>query len=168
MNLNFSQATAIDVLTSIPRFGRSSNFADIWGTQDEKREYILGLVFWGILLFSLCFLWSISIIIWKWLGRQKVGFLSGAPFIRPQAALSIRHDRSFWYRLVFLNAALLFIVCEILFVTQGITNLRTTLNTFIYSTEVRQRIFPFLFHLSPSDVFETLESNHVERRFSMS
>ena len=146
--LLLAQTTAIDVLTNIPRFGRSSNFADMWGTQDEKGEYVLGLLFWGILFFSLCFLWSVCILVWKCLGRQRVGFLSGAPLVLPQPSLPIRHNRPFWYRLVFLNSALLFILCGILFVTQGITNLRTTLNTFIDSTQASDHITSCFFSSS--------------------
>jgi hypothetical protein len=70
------------------------------------------------------------------LGHTKVGFLSGAPFIRPADATIHYNNRPFLCRLVFLNASLFFIVFSVLFVTEGLTNVRTTLNTLADASNV--------------------------------
>ena len=129
-------------MRNLPRFGRSTNFADLWGTKEEQGDYIVGLLFGGLLLFSLFFAWSIALAIFKCLGQKRVGFLSGASFVRPPSTTTTTTTttttvmRPFISRLVFLNASLLFILFSVLFVTQGLTNLRTTITTVVESSNV--------------------------------
>jgi hypothetical protein len=119
----------------VPRFGHSSEFADIWATQEERRDYIEGLLFAGLLLFVFFFIWTLLLLLFKCLGRKRVGFLSGAPFFKRIDSDATR-DRPMICRVIFLNAALLFIVFSVLFVTQGLSTLRTTVNTVIDSSSV--------------------------------
>jgi hypothetical protein len=130
------QLSATQTMRNIPRFGKSSNFADIWQSKEAQSNYMVGLLFAGIFLFSIFFTWTIILLIFKLLGRQKVGFLAGAPFIRPADPTIQYNNRPFLCRLVFLNASLLFIVFSVLFVTEGLTNLRTTVNTLADASNV--------------------------------
>ena len=130
------QLSATQTMRNIPRFGKSSNFADIWKTKEAQSSYIVGLLFAGIFLFSMFFTWTVVLLMFKLLGRTKLGFLSGAPFIRPADATIHYNNRPFLCRLVFLNASLFFIVFSVLFVTEGLTNVRTTLNTLADASNV--------------------------------
>lgn len=122
-------------MRNIPRFGHSSEFADIWATKEQQRDYIEGLLFAGLFLFCFFLTWTILLLVFKCLGRLKVGFLCGDPFFKRVDSDST-YDRPFLCRLLFLNAALFFIVFSVLFVTQGLSALNTTVNTVVVSAGV--------------------------------
>lgn len=120
-------------MRGIPRFGATSDFSRLFSSKEDAKDYIVGLLFAGLFLFALFFAWSVCLLVFKCLGR-KVGFLSGRAFERPAAGTKC--NRPFICRLVFLNATLLLIVFSVLFVTQGLTNLRTTVTTVADSVRV--------------------------------
>jgi hypothetical protein len=120
----------------MPRFGASDSFSDLFGTSEEASEYIVGLLFAGLFVFAICFTWTSIILLFKCLGQRRVGFLSGSAFVKPIDPTARTFNRPFLSRLVFLNASLLFIVFSVLFVTQGLTNLRTTVTTILESSRV--------------------------------
>ena len=130
-----TQVAAAIRMRNIPRFGHSSDFANLWGSKEEKSDYIWGLLFAGLLLLSFFITWTCVLVVFKWMGRRKVGFLSGAPFFKCIDSDGCS-DRPSICRLIFVNASFLYIVFSVLFVTQGLANLRTTVNTFHDSANV--------------------------------
>lgn len=71
-----------ETFTSTTRFGHSSNFAYLFGTDEEQESYIAGLAWLGILVACLFAFWLLLIMIFCILGSKRVGFLSGKPFQR--------------------------------------------------------------------------------------
>jgi hypothetical protein len=64
------------------RFGHTTDFAALFASQSESRDYITGLV-WLALTFGIIFLvWIITILVFCMFGKKRVGFLSGKPFER--------------------------------------------------------------------------------------
>jgi hypothetical protein len=124
------------MMRSMPRFGASSSFANLFGSKEEQSDYIVGLLFAGVFVFAIYCAWTIILLLFKCLGQRRVGFLSGSAFLKPADPKAV-FTRPFWSRLVFLNASILYITFAVLFVTQGITNLRTTVTTVLESTNVR-------------------------------
>ena len=65
--------------TGIPRFGKSAELLDlIQGSDDEQKDYLLGLTAASMALFGFFGLWIILWAIWSWLGHDTVGVLSGS------------------------------------------------------------------------------------------
>lgn len=62
-----------------PRFGYTNEFSDIFD-ENEAPGYVIGILIVALILAS-CFLcWGIFLMILKCMGKQRVGFLSGAPY----------------------------------------------------------------------------------------
>jgi hypothetical protein len=72
-----------------PRFGRTNDIVALLGSQSEKKDYIVGLIFGAALVFCLFVVWLITITALKFLGKEKVGFFAGTPF---EETPSVRKD----------------------------------------------------------------------------
>jgi len=70
-------------------------------------------------------MWSVLILVFKCLGPERVGFLSGSNFVQTTES----HKRPSRIRLIFLNSSLLVIIFSILLVTNGLGNLQRTVTT---------------------------------------
>lgn len=126
------QASATASMRNVPRFGKSNDFSQLFESQDEATDYIVGLLFAGIMIFTIYFTWTIVLLVFKCLGQKRVGFLSGSPFVKKSSSsccLSI-------YRVVYLLCAICLIIFSILFVTEGLMNLKTSIVTVIESARV--------------------------------
>ncbi|CAB9511836.1 expressed unknown protein [Seminavis robusta] len=64
-----------------PRFGYSNTFSDYFSQDDDvAMDYVKGLLACGLFILSMFLCWVLLLLVFKCLGRKKVGFLSGAPF----------------------------------------------------------------------------------------
>ena len=76
----FSGSSLIDILhDSIPRFGESSNITEFFvgGSQDRK-SYLLGLVYFAILVICIFLLWCLVLLFFRIRGAAAHGWLSGS------------------------------------------------------------------------------------------
>ena len=105
-----------------PRFGHTNEFSALFSSTAESQDYLEGLVFAGAFILAIFLAWLLLLAILKCLGKDRVGFLSGAAF-------TTSGPRPFYIRIVFVNAAILFILFTILVVTQGLTNLHSAVST---------------------------------------
>eukprot|EP00555_Chaetoceros_dichaeta_P005733 CAMPEP_0198260752 /NCGR_PEP_ID=MMETSP1447-20131203/9637_1 /TAXON_ID=420782 /ORGANISM="Chaetoceros dichaeta, Strain CCMP1751" /LENGTH=639 /DNA_ID=CAMNT_0043948477 /DNA_START=101 /DNA_END=2020 /DNA_ORIENTATION=- len=61
-----------------PRFGHSQDISQLFsGDQSNRVDYIVGTIFIGGICISLFLLWVIILVLFTYLGSQKVGYLSG-------------------------------------------------------------------------------------------
>lgn len=121
---------------SSPRFGHSKEFADLFSQEDGARnDYIVGILIMALILFSVFLIWGIMLVAFRCcLGRQRVGFLSGAPFQATGVDPGIMAGQAtFGMSLVF------FVIFAILLVTAGIGNLDTTTTSIGHGATVRVR-----------------------------
>mmetsp|Transcript_32886 Transcript_32886/g.54287 ORF Transcript_32886/g.54287 Transcript_32886/m.54287 type:complete len:436 (-) Transcript_32886:221-1528(-) len=124
----YIEVSATAAMRRVPRFGRSSDFSKLFASKEEAADYIYGLLFAGIMVIALFFTWTIVLLVFKCLGKKKVGFLSGSPFLKKSST-----RRPYICRIVYLLAALCLMIFSITFVTEGLTNLRTSVTTVIES-----------------------------------
>lgn len=136
-------------MRKVPRFGHSSDFADMFATPEEKQDYITGLLFAGVFLFVFFFVWSALLVFFKCFGTRRGGFLSGGSFIDPSSSESQTPSRCGprFARTIFILSTVVLIVFSVLFVTNGLTNLRNSVVTVVKSSRVRT-VNIFFSHLS--------------------
>lgn len=126
----YRESSSTEAMRNIPRFGHSRMFADLFGTEDEQADYLWGLIFAGVFLFVMFFMWCIMLLIFKCLGRRRVGpLLSGTAFVK--ANPNSMCNGPFMTRIIFVMSAIIFIIFSVLFVTEGLTNLKSTVSTFL-------------------------------------
>ena len=115
-------------MRNVPRFGHSNNFTDLFASESEQKDYIAGLLFAGIFMFAIFFAWTVLLFVFKLVGPKRFGFLAGAPFaVSPttkRSSSSCVQPRS--ARSIFIFATIALITFSVLFVTNGLTNLRNT------------------------------------------
>ena len=173
------------------RFGHSDNLTALFEDgvgQQEAEDYVMGLIFVGAIILGFFVLWGIFLMIFMCIGH-RVGYLSGAPFLRANdeyhkdvdldedhhdlhldeangsvANPSSRYNADYgigapvsiyptgptqtgepevvplrngdgWkskpsiFRIIFIVSGVICIAFGLLLVTQGVTNLQTTINT---------------------------------------
>ena len=120
------QIQATDTFHNAPRFGHSDNvgllFAD---DSDDVSGYVQGLLFGGLFILGCFLLWSVALVVFKyWLKKERVGFLSGAPFGPETSAKLVRT-----LRIMFASAALILIAFAFLMHAFGAMYWQTTENT---------------------------------------
>ena len=130
-------------MRSVPRFGHSNNFTDLFAAQPEQNDYIAGLLFAGIFMFAIFFAWTLLLLLFKFVGPKRFGFLAGAPFVQASSSsssASTRRSSSSCQprpaRITFIFATIALIVFSVLFVTNGLTNLRNTVIVVYNSSQV--------------------------------
>ncbi len=68
----------------VPRFGHSNDVSYLFSTESSDNvDYTLGTIFIGSFLFAVFILWFIMLLVFIFLGKNKVGFLSGFPMKEP-------------------------------------------------------------------------------------
>jgi hypothetical protein len=147
------------------RFGHSNNFTSLFQEDEDREDYILGLIFVGCLIMSLFLAWAVLLIIFKCSFRQhqNVGFLSGSAYredlpddetkeklqvpdgtmVReaPVDGLVNKSSKTKWPnrpmrgRIVFLLSGVIYITFSALLVTKGVTNLQSSVNTLNVSAQ---------------------------------
>ncbi|CAB9528074.1 expressed unknown protein [Seminavis robusta] len=117
---------------SAPRFGYSSTFSDLFSQDnDVSMNYVKGLLAAGLLILIIFLCWVLLLLVFKCLGRRKVGFLSGAPF---QAVISSGDAPSVnpWIargRFTVAFSCVAMVAFAVLLATAGIGNIDTTTTT---------------------------------------
>ena len=137
---------------SSPRLGRTNQFADLFGTQEEQQEYVAGILVVALILSCFFFCWGVFICILKCMGRGRVGFLAGGPY---EATIGEKKDpnpRPKRGRIVFGVSALLFIIFTMLLLFLGFANLEETTSDMATGARVRQ---------PPDSFFEKLLAQNV-------
>jgi hypothetical protein len=124
-------------MSNAPRFGHSSDFSELFSKEaGAPEDYVAGLVFATGFILAVFILWSILLLIFKCLGPSQVGFLSGAPFKKPNHVEEENFRRPFRVRMTVLGCGITFILFTILLVVKGITNLQDTVSTVSNSNQV--------------------------------
>lgn len=144
----FSNTAAIEWMhTAPPRFGHVSDLNElINGSQEDGKDYIIGLLAPSIAMFCFFSVWITTILLLKCCGRKRVGFWSGS--ITPVPAepakggrLEDHLEHRAWgaqrqatkrrmtiMRLIVLFAGASIITCAGLMVSQGVSSLVDTLD----------------------------------------
>jgi hypothetical protein len=73
-------------MRGVPRFGRTHDFVRIVLGREEATDYIVGLLFAGIMIFSFFFAWTIILMIFKCLGAKRWAFLRASRLSRELVA----------------------------------------------------------------------------------
>jgi hypothetical protein len=133
------QAGATTAMRNVPRFGHSDEFSQVFASSNDATDYILGLIFFGAFCFAIFLLWSIMLLVFKCMGSHRVGFFAGGPFVKP-VKMTKEFRSPFIVRVIFVNCGFLFIVFSILFVTEGLTNIQSTVDTMSENTREAQTI----------------------------
>lgn len=107
-----------NVLSESPRFGYSNNFADLFASSDERMDYIRGISVFSIIFLAIMLVWAMLLLIFKCLGPDRVGFLSGEAFLKP-SYVSECYCRASLSRVIFLLSCGCFVACSVLFNTHG-------------------------------------------------
>lgn len=93
--VNYSAPTSLKTYQSIflPRLGHTNNLTSLFeGDVTESSDYVVGLIFVGCIILAVFLTWATLLMIFMCVGN-KVGFLSGAPFLRkPQDSFSKEDD----------------------------------------------------------------------------
>lgn len=117
------QANAVAAFHVLPRFSHSGDLSLLFSDEpDDVRDYAFGLLFVACLVISFFSVWGFIILLFKCLGRKRVGFLSGHPFAQ-------NGWKEFLGRCLFLFSAIVVLIFSILLVTKGITGLEMTRDT---------------------------------------
>jgi hypothetical protein len=123
------QIGATNTFHNSPRFGHSNDFANLFSEQQaEQTDYIKGIIFAGVLIFSFFLVWLILLFVFKCLGTS-VGFLSGARMIDPDTRNGSGGGcttRPNIVRFFFCLSTVIVIVFTVLLVTKGLTDLKNT------------------------------------------
>jgi hypothetical protein len=119
------------VMSGLPRFGHTNDFAMAFGTEEQRSDYLYGLLFAGVFILSFFLVWTILIPVFMCLGQRKVGFLSGHAFQVPYGS-----KKPMIYRTVFLTATITLVIFSTLLVTKGLTQLNNGINT-LYDNSVK-------------------------------
>jgi len=128
--VKYAPALFARTMHATPRFGHNKNFYMMFSKDAaDRQDYLWGLIFGGCLLISIFAVWMITLLVFKCRGKDKVGFLSGAPFTKPPQVSDTEFRRPNRSRWTFLISGFLLILFGVLFVTQGLTNIRNTVTT---------------------------------------
>jgi len=123
-------------LRRLPRFGYDSDFTKLFSSdQDEQVEYATGLVALFMFLLIFFIFWTIALIIFKIMGGNNAGFLSGRHFEIAADEKNIKRPRR--VRIAFLVATGFCMAFTFLFVVMGLTsvnNATTTMQESLFQT----------------------------------
>jgi hypothetical protein len=127
--VEYYETAATRNMHALPRFGNTNDFALLFGTQEQRSEYIYGLLFAGIFIYAWFIAWLIVLLVFKCLGQRRVGLLSGSPM------KTVGSKRPVMIRTTFIISVIIVVVFSGLLVSQGLTQLRTGMET-IYNSSV--------------------------------
>lgn len=79
----YTAPATISATHNQPRYGHTNNFETlIDGGEDATKDYITGIIIGAIIILSVAVVWFMVIVVLKFMGEKKVGFLAGR-LIRP-------------------------------------------------------------------------------------
>jgi hypothetical protein len=89
--LHYQQINVAYTYLEKPRFGRPHDFAQgLFGDAGDMHAYFRGFLWVGMLIAVIYALWLGLVLMWWYMGRERVGFLSGEPFVIPKPARAKR------------------------------------------------------------------------------
>ena len=123
--------------------GNSKQFA-LLASEDrsDQFEYTSGLVFVGSFLLVFFFMWTFVVIVWKWMGQENCGLLSGhamEPVKVEEKSSILQRYKIRIVRAVFGMAALLWMIFVIVFLAAGLNGLDQAKAVFNASSAVSHR-----------------------------
>eukprot|EP00584_Thalassiosira_punctigera_P005078 CAMPEP_0172534010 /NCGR_PEP_ID=MMETSP1067-20121228/6530_1 /TAXON_ID=265564 ORGANISM="Thalassiosira punctigera, Strain Tpunct2005C2" /NCGR_SAMPLE_ID=MMETSP1067 /ASSEMBLY_ACC=CAM_ASM_000444 /LENGTH=569 /DNA_ID=CAMNT_0013318741 /DNA_START=134 /DNA_END=1843 /DNA_ORIENTATION=- len=133
--------TSVNNLRRLPRFGHGSDFTTVFSSNlDDQVDYAAGLIALFVFLLIIFIFWTIVIFVFKVMGPENAGFLSGHHFVVPDSLDDDKnvHKRPLRVRVVFLVATGCLMTFAFLFVVMGLTNVNnaaTTMGKSLKTTE---------------------------------
>jgi hypothetical protein len=127
--IEYYETAATRNMHALPRFGNTNNFSYLFGTEEQRSEYIYGLLFAGVFIYAWFIAWCAILLIFKCL-RGKVGFLSGRPM-----RVSHGSKKPMVIRIIFVLSVGVLVTFSGLLVTQGLTQLKSGIGT-VYASSV--------------------------------
>lgn len=150
----FENTPAIEfVHTKVPRLGNTNDIAKLaFGTQDEQKDYLKGLVASSILMFGVFVFWSCLLLFFKCRGRERYGWLSGRrnpitpqpleEFHKEEEECNTTHLQSYeWdrqyrriqrhhfiFKVLVVSACFMILISVILMVTKGVDGLQSSVS----------------------------------------
>jgi len=125
-----------ETMSNSPRFGHSSDFSVLFSSNSaDVKDYTRGLVFAGAFVLAIFITWSLVLLAFKFMGPNKVGFLSGNPFTIPGYYEPRKFKRPLRVRMSVVAAGITLIIFSILVVTKGLSNYQETVTTFSNSND---------------------------------
>eukprot|EP00547_Thalassionema_nitzschioides_P004836 CAMPEP_0194218518 /NCGR_PEP_ID=MMETSP0156-20130528/23952_1 /TAXON_ID=33649 /ORGANISM="Thalassionema nitzschioides, Strain L26-B" /LENGTH=654 /DNA_ID=CAMNT_0038947905 /DNA_START=39 /DNA_END=2003 /DNA_ORIENTATION=- len=131
----YNPVPATSFFRGFPRFGHSDKFADIITSKEERQDYIAGLLFAGLFVLVIMFVWTVALLVLKCIGK-RVGFLSGSAFEKREGKCS----KPFVCRIIFMLASMLFVAFSVVSVENGITKLFYTANTVVQGASMANNL----------------------------
>ena len=104
-------------------------------SSETANDYVVGLLAAAVFVYCVLFTWSILLLVFKCLGRKRVGFLSGSAFETTARAKEGCCSKScgcltpFRSRVIFMLSGAIFITFSVLFFVKGVTQLQDTAST---------------------------------------
>lgn len=125
---SYESNALVESFHSVPRFGHPDDVSSLL-VDSVRNDYIQGLLFVPGLVFAFFLLWCFMVLLLKWIGKGKVGYLAGSGFKNP---------RSCWVktiRALFLLCALLLTMSCTLFSIKGVSEVDNSLESIQDSSE---------------------------------
>eukprot|EP00586_Coscinodiscus_wailesii_P022786 CAMPEP_0172497228 /NCGR_PEP_ID=MMETSP1066-20121228/96904_1 /TAXON_ID=671091 /ORGANISM="Coscinodiscus wailesii, Strain CCMP2513" /LENGTH=547 /DNA_ID=CAMNT_0013269875 /DNA_START=144 /DNA_END=1787 /DNA_ORIENTATION=- len=117
----YQQTQEVADIHAAPRFGYSSDFAQIASSDTETQlGYTYGAIFISVLVIVVLLAWFFIVFLFKCLGQHQVGFLSGSRFVEPLRGAYRRPRR---VRITVIICCSAIIVFSVLLVTKGVNNI---------------------------------------------
>jgi hypothetical protein len=117
------QAKAVASFHTLPRFSHSGDFSLLFSENPEDAaDYAKGLLFIACLTISFFTVWGLLLLLFKCLGRKRMGVFSGHPYKREGGFATAG-------RVTFLISYVLVFIFSILLVTKGISQVQNTSDT---------------------------------------
>ena len=124
----------IHSFSKLPRFSNSDDISLLFSTDDDERQdYTLGLLFLSTFIISFFVVWMMYIVVLKCIGPKLVGVFSGYPYAKDGRQVICG-------RLVLILSSLSIIICSILLVTKGLTELQYTVDTVVMTNNEMKSI----------------------------
>jgi len=128
---NYTAPAMVSMFANLPRFSHSNDFSYLFSQEPER--YAMGLLFIAVWITAVFTFWLLLLVALKWLGPKQVGVLAGFPYKKESW-------KSISGRCVLSGSAIMMIVCTIILVTKGLTELQGVSNKVAVVTRDAQKI----------------------------
>jgi hypothetical protein len=117
------QSNAVNAFHRLPRFSHSGDFSLLFSEEPGDPDgYVKGLLFVACLVVSFFTVWGLLLLLFKCLGRKRMGVFSGHPYQREGPIATTG-------RVTFLISYMFVFIFSILLVTKGISQVQATSDT---------------------------------------
>eukprot|EP00529_Nitzschia_sp_RCC80_P010694 CAMPEP_0113509838 /NCGR_PEP_ID=MMETSP0014_2-20120614/37798_1 /TAXON_ID=2857 /ORGANISM="Nitzschia sp." /LENGTH=624 /DNA_ID=CAMNT_0000405713 /DNA_START=279 /DNA_END=2150 /DNA_ORIENTATION=- /assembly_acc=CAM_ASM_000159 len=123
----YEPISQVNSFSKLPRFSNSDDISLLFSSSEEDHEdYTLGLLFLSTFIVSFFVVWMMYIVVLKCIGPKLVGVFSGYPYVKDG-----RRPQVICGRLILVLSSLSIIICSIVLVTKGLTELQYTTDTIV-------------------------------------